>query len=176
MSDLESLCASLRSREHAFWTTFIKSCLGRLLFQKSNANLESTITSTDFLMQQAMFSAGQPFLTLFCCACMTALPHCWTQNAPRPGWKAWEFSPLASRSLFWIVRCIWVWTVVFLGPWYPWPSLGRLHQFPYDQASRTVFYAWRHVQRSMAGIPEAHVKGFMSLADALEYARRHGVA
>jgi hypothetical protein len=38
-----------------------------------------------------------------------------------------------------------------------------------------LFYAWRHVQRSMAGIPEAHVKGFMALADALEYARRHGV-
>jgi len=28
----------------------------------------------------------------------------------------------------------------------------------------------------MAGIPEAHVKGFMALEDALEYARRHGVA
>ena len=87
LSELDSLSASIRSRENAFWTTFIKSCLGRLLSQKSNANLDSTITSTDFLMQLAMFSAGQPFLTLFCCACMTALPHCWTQNAPGPGGK-----------------------------------------------------------------------------------------
>ena len=99
MSDLESLCASIRSREHAFWTTFIKSCLRRLLFQKSNANLESTITSTDFLMQLAMFSAGQPFLTLFCCACMTALPHCWTQNCSEAGLESLDIFSVGFTEL-----------------------------------------------------------------------------
>ena len=33
-----------------------------------------------------------------------------------------------------------------------------------------VFYAWRHVRRSIDGLPEGHVKGFETLEEANEYA------
>ena len=35
-----------------------------------------------------------------------------------------------------------------------------------------VFYYWRHVQRSVAGLPEAHVRGLPSWKDAHKYAHR----